>query len=214
MPASLRERVSALSTVVVGVGGAPDAFADGTAEVEVVMALGLACSRNERTRFDYKAGDGRDSVRHVEPFRLVSLGRRWYLVAFDVDRADWRTFRVDRISRVRNTGARFVRTDPPDAAALVTEGIAVHSYAERAIVRFAAPPDVVAHHIPPTVGVVRPDPKHRRQTLVEIGGDADWIARFLAGSELDYEVIEPAAVRDELRRLGQRLVERNPAAMP
>lgn len=209
MPASLRERVSALSTVVVGIG-APDAFADGTAEVDVVMAFGLACSRNERTRFDYRAGDGIESVRHVEPFRLVSVGRRWYLVAFDLDRDDWRTFRVDRISRVRNTGARFVRTDPPDAAEFVATGIAVNSYSASALVRFAATRDVVAQHIPPTVGVIRRDTKQRRHTVVEIGGDPDWIARYLAGSALEYEVLEPQEVRDELRRLGRQLMERNP----
>lgn len=210
MPASLRERVSALSTVLVGLGGPSDAFADGAAGVDEVMALGLACSRSERARFDYRSGDGTETIRHAEPFRLVSVGRRWYLVAFDLDRTDWRTFRVDRISRVRLTGARFVRSNPPDAAALVASGIAVNSYAERALVRFSAPPDVVARHIAPTVGVVRRDPAHRRSSLVEIGGDADWIARFLAGSELEYEVLEPAEVRDELHRLGRRLIERNP----
>ncbi|MCU1358947.1 MAG: DNA-binding transcriptional regulator [Ilumatobacteraceae bacterium] len=209
MPATLREQVSALSTVLVGVGGPLDQFADGVADVEVVMALGQTCSRHERTRFDYRAGDGAESVRHVEPFRLVSVGRRWYLVAFDLDRDDWRTFRVDRVSRVRSTGARFVRIDPPDAAEFVAAGIAVNSYAERALVRFAAPADVVAQHIPPTIGVIRRDPKQRRHTVVEIGGDADWIARFLAGSALDYEVLEPQEVRDELRKLGRRLLDRN-----
>jgi predicted DNA-binding transcriptional regulator YafY len=208
MPSSLRERVSALSTVVVGVGGATDQFAEQAADVDVVMALGLACSRNERTRFDYRSGEGVDTVRHAEPFRLVSVGRRWYLVAFDVDRDDWRTFRVDRITRVRNTGARFVRTDPPDAAEFVATGIAVNSYAASALVRFAAPADIVARHIPPTIGVIR-DARQRRSTVVEIGGDADWIARYLAGSELEYEVLEPQEVRDELLRLGRLLVERH-----
>ncbi|MBI5090198.1 MAG: YafY family transcriptional regulator, partial [Actinobacteria bacterium] len=209
MPASLRERVSALSDVVVGVGAAPDPFAEGSTEVDVVMALGLACSRNERTRFDYRSAEGVDSTRHVEPFRLVSVGRRWYLVAFDIDRVDWRTFRLDRISRVRTTGARFVRTDPPDAAEFVAMGIAVSSYELRAIVRFAAPAEVVARHVPPTIGVIRRDAEHRRSTIVEMGGDPDWIARYLAGSSLEYEVIEPEAVRDELRRLGEALVARN-----
>ena len=180
-----------------------------TAEVDVVMAFGLACSRSERTRFDYRSGEGVESVRHVEPFRLVSVGRRWYLVAFDLDRMAWRTFRVDRVSRVRNTGARFVRIDPPDAAEFVATGIAVNSYSTSALVRFAATADIVARHIPPTVGVIRRDPKHRRHTIVEIGGDPDWIARYLAGSSLDYEVLEPAELRDELRKLGQQLVERH-----
>ncbi len=209
MPASLRERVSALSTVVVGVGAASDPFGEGPADVDVVMAFGVACSRCERARFDYRSGEGVESIRHVEPFRLVSVGRRWYLVAFDVDRVDWRTFRVDRISRVRNTGARFVRIDAPDAAEYVAAGLAVNSYADSAVVRFAAPADVVARHIPPTIGVIRRDPKHRRHTVVEIGGDADWIARYLAGSALEYEVVQPTAVRDELRLLGLRLLEQN-----
>lgn len=209
MPASLRDRVSALSTVVVGIDGPPDQFSERAAEVDVVMAFGLACSRSERTRFDYRSGEGAESVRHVEPFRLVSVGRRWYLVAFDLDRVDWRTFRVDRITRVRNTGARFVRVDPPDAAEFVATGIAVNSYSTSALVRFAATADVVARHIPPTVGVIRRDPKHRRHTVVEIGGDPDWIARYLAGSSLDYEVLEPAELRDQLRRLGRQLVERH-----
>ena len=211
MPASLRERVSALSTVVVGLDGMyTDPHGEGAADVDVVMAFGLACSRHERVRFDYRSGEGRESIRHVEPFRLVSVGRRWYLVAFDLDRADWRTFRVDRISRVRNTGARFVRVDPPDAAALVAAGIAVNSYSSTALIRFAAPPDVVARHVPPTIGVIRADPKPRKSTVVEIGGDPDWIARYLAGQSLPYEVIEPAAVRNELRLLAQRLLDQNP----
>ncbi|MGD9995769.1 MAG: helix-turn-helix transcriptional regulator [Ilumatobacteraceae bacterium] len=211
MPASLRERVSALSDVVVGLGGSPDPHGEGPADVDVVMAIGLACARSERTRFDYRSGEGVESMRHVEPFRLVSVGHRWYLVAFDVDRADWRTFRLDRVSRVRTTGARFVHTDPPDAAEFVSRGIAVNSYESRALIRFAAPPEVVARHVPPTIGVVRRAPRNRRSTIVEIGGDHDWIARYLAGSSLDYEVLEPAELRDELRRLGEALVERNSA---
>jgi predicted DNA-binding transcriptional regulator YafY len=212
MPASLRERVSALSEVVVGVGGVPDPFGEGSADVDVVMALGLACSRRERTRFDYRSAEGVESMRHVEPFRLVSVGRRWYLVAFDVDRDDWRTFRLDRVSRVRPTGSRFVHTDPPDAAAFVAQGIAVSSYETRALVRFAAPADTVARHVPPTIGVIRRDARNRRHTVVEIGGDPDWIARYLAGSSLDYEVLEPQEVRDELRRLGESLVARHAIA--
>jgi predicted DNA-binding transcriptional regulator YafY len=212
MPASLRERVSALSDVVVGVGGPSDPFGEGRADVDVVMAIGLACSRSERTRFDYRSGEGVESVRHVEPFRLVSVGRRWYLVAFDVDRDDWRTFRLDRITRVRTTGARFVHDDPPDAAEFVARGIAVNSYESRAIVRFAAPADVVARHVPPTIGVIRRESKNRRHTDVEIGGDADWIARYLAGSSLEYEVLEPGELRDELRRLGEALIARHTQA--
>ena len=210
MPSTLRERVSALSTVVVGVERATDPFGEDHADVDVMMALGVAGARQERCRFDYTSGEGAESVRHIEPYRLVSVGHRWYLVAYDLDRLDWRTFRVDRISRVRATGARFARTDPPDAVEFVTTGIAVNSHESRATVRFHAPPDVVARVIGPTVGVIRNGPVTRRRTVVDIGGDPGWIARYLAGCELAFDVLEPEELRDELRRLGERLIAHHP----
>jgi predicted DNA-binding transcriptional regulator YafY len=209
MPAVLRERVSAMSTVVVGVERV-DPFGDQPAAVEVMMSLGVAGARQERCRFDYRSGEGAETARHIEPYRLVSVGRRWYLVAYDLDRLDWRTFRVDRITRVRTTGARFSRTDPPDAVEFVTSGIAVHGYESHATVRFLASPEAVGREVAPTIGVIRRGPANRRQTLVDIGGDLDWIARFLAGIGLPFEVVEPPELRDELRRLGERLVADHP----
>lgn len=211
LPASLRERVAAFGAVTVGVSSARGDPSDGPSDLGVLTALALACRRTERIRFDYRSAGGVDSSRHVEPFRLVSHGERWYLVALDVDRADWRTFRVDRISSVRVTGARFVHVDPPDAAALVADGIAVRGYDQRAVVRFHAQPSRVAEVVSPTVGTIRPDPDDPAATLVEMGGDADWIARYLAGLHLPYEVLDPPEVRGELRRLGRRLMAANPA---
>ena len=217
MPAALHERVAAMTSVVVDVGQASGrstraGLGGGGAgeEVESMMGLAVASARNERVRFDYRSGDGVETVRHVEPFRLVSATQRWYLVAFDVDRQDWRTFRVDRVTRVRNTGARFQRVDPPDPARYVAEGLAVNSYASRALVRIQSPLDEVLREIAPTIGVARVDPDDPDFTIVEIGGDDDWVARYLAGIEAPYEVLEPASLRDELRRLGHRLVTENP----
>ena len=209
MPTTLRERVAALSEVVVGLSS----FAERGNEagnVDTLMGLAIACARSERARFDYRTGDGTESVRHTEPFRLVNVSQRWYLVAFDIDRDAWRTFRLDRVERVRVTGARFQRTDtPPDAATFVAEGLAVHSYAQSALVRVHAPPAHAVREIPATVGVVRADPDDAACSIVEIGGDDDWIARFLASLELPYDVIEPESLRSELRRLGRRLIEQN-----
>lgn len=206
MPAPLRERVAAFGEVSVGVGRGR-AAATQPAGVESMMVLALACRRNERIRFDYRTGEGTETSRHAEPFRLVSLGRHWYLVALDLDRADWRTFRVDRVSRVRVTGARFVRGDVPDAAALVAEGVAVRAYAERSVLRVFAAVAEVAAEVSPTVGVVSPDPEHDGCSLVELGGDADWVARFAVSLPMRFEVVEPDSLRDELHRLGARLVE-------
>ena len=107
------------------------------------MALAQACRRQDRLRFDYRTGDDRTGRRHVEPHRLVSLRSRWYLVAFDLDRDDWRTFRVDRVGPPASTGVRS-RREAPDAAALVAEGVAVRAYDTQARVRVPVPPDVVA----------------------------------------------------------------------
>jgi predicted DNA-binding transcriptional regulator YafY len=76
-------------------------------------------------RFDYRSRDGEDSQRLVQPNRMVALGRRWYLLAWDVRRDDWRTFRLDRMSRARLAGVRFARREPPggDAAEFVAQAV-------------------------------------------------------------------------------------------
>src|SRR5207247_961937 len=68
-----------------------------TVAPDTLTVLAGACRDSERLRFTYSDRDGATSVRAVEPHRLVHTGRRWYLVAYDLDRADWRTFRVDRL---------------------------------------------------------------------------------------------------------------------
>lgn len=215
MPPSLRDRVDALTSVVVQVGAragqSPEVRSDDDHddEVQVLLGLAVACSRTERIRFDYRAAEGAETLRHTEPFRLVSAVRRWYLVAYDIDRSAWRTFRVDRISRVRNTGARFQRNEVPDAASLVAEGLAVNAYTRRGTIRVDAPLHQVAAEIAPTIGVCRTDPDSVDHTLVEIGGEDEWIARFVVGLPFAFEVTEPASLREELRRLGKRIAASN-----
>jgi predicted DNA-binding transcriptional regulator YafY len=83
--------------------------------------LASACRSCERVRFSYRAFAGQVSERRVEPSQIVFTDRRWYLVALDLDRDDWRTFRVDRVSAPVLTGHRFERRDAPDAVARVAE---------------------------------------------------------------------------------------------
>jgi predicted DNA-binding transcriptional regulator YafY len=206
MPLSLRERVSAMTSVLVGVTSGRN---DDATDIDALMELAVACAKTERVRFDYRSGEGAESTRHAEPFRLVAVGQRWYLVAYDIDRADWRTFRVDRVSRVRNTGARFQRGEVPDAATFVTEGLAVNAYAQRALIRVFAPPAHTLMDVPATIGIVRADPDDPDASLVEIGGDDEWVARFVVGLPFRWEVVEPASLRAELRRFGKRLMDAN-----
>ena len=83
-----------------------------------LMVLAQACRDDERVVFGYTAREGEPSSRSVEPHRLVSLGRRWYLVAYDLDRGDWRSFRVDRITAPTTTGARFRQRKLPQPTRL------------------------------------------------------------------------------------------------
>ena len=140
LPVGLRERVAALRAVTIGLRRAELPPVD----LDVLVVAAVACRRPERLRFRYTNADGAGSDRRVEPFRLVYTERRWYLVAYDLDRADWRTFRVDRISEPAATGQPFERTDPPDAAALVAHGVAVAAWPLQARVRVHAPPADVA----------------------------------------------------------------------
>src|SRR5262249_41687388 len=72
-----------------------------TVDAEALAVLALACRDNEQVRFDYRRRDGEETQRLVEPHQLVSAGRRWYLVGWDVRRTDWRTFRLDRLGTPR-----------------------------------------------------------------------------------------------------------------
>jgi predicted DNA-binding transcriptional regulator YafY len=202
LPATLRERVNALATFTIGLrrGNLPPV------DVDTLVTAAMACRNTEPLRFDYRAASDEQTIRHVHPYRVVNTDRQWYLVAFDLTRDDWRTFRVDRMSTLRPTGARFSPIDdPPDAAQLVARGIAVGSYADSALIRLHASIDQAARAIPSTIAVL--EPSDDGTTIAHIGGDADWIARYLAGLECRFEVIEPEAVREELRALGRRLLD-------
>jgi predicted DNA-binding transcriptional regulator YafY len=122
LPDRLRRRVLAVHTNVASLQ-----WGDGgpVVDADALAVLALACRDREQVRFDYRRRDGDDSSRLVEPFQLVSTGRRWYLVAWDVRRDDWRTFRLDRLERARLAGVRCAARELPggDAAAFVAQSI-------------------------------------------------------------------------------------------
>src|SRR5262245_6206297 len=108
LPSRLRHRVNALHSTMATVPGVGP-----TVEAGVLTAIAAATRDRERLRFDYRDHDGSGSVRDVEPHRVVSWGRRWYLVAWDAGKQDWRTFRVDRMRPRRPTGPRFIPREVP-----------------------------------------------------------------------------------------------------
>jgi len=202
MPPNLRRRVDALRAYTVPGfvgGGGP------TVDATALTVIAQCCRDDERLRFAYTTREGGRAVRVVEPHRLVSLGRRWYLVAWDTDRADWRTFRVDRLTDPAATGARFRPRALPggDAGAFVRRQIAAIPTRYRVDVRINAPAATVRR----VVG---------RWARVEADGDGDgacrmlmntdhleWPVSVLASVGAGFEVAEPAELRARVREIGR-----------
>jgi predicted DNA-binding transcriptional regulator YafY len=124
MPARLRRQVDALRAMTVTAtwsGQAPGAGLDPS----VLLAAAQACRASEGLALDYTAANGAQTERRVEPHRLVCLGQRWYLVAYDLERQAWRNFRVDRVTAMTPNGRRFRPRELPaaDAATFVRQSI-------------------------------------------------------------------------------------------
>jgi predicted DNA-binding transcriptional regulator YafY len=207
LPARLRTQLTALRAATVSLASPTDVVAP-----ESLVGLARACDNHLRATFSYVAQDGRASDRRVEPYRLVATDRRWYLVAYDLDRDDWRTFRVDRASAVTITGHTFHPRPIDDPGRMVAEALTTSGYTYRAVVRVSAPASEVARLVAPEVGVTRPD---GTGSTVELGIDRfNWLAGYLIDLGLDFEVIEPVEMRRHLAALGRRLTKVHAAASP
>jgi predicted DNA-binding transcriptional regulator YafY len=201
LPARLRERTAALQHATVALTG-PGPVVD----PEQLAALAAACRRHQRLRFSYRSRSGSDSSRAVEPHRLVSTGYRWYLLAFDVKRADWRTFRVDRITESAEVGGRFVPREAPDPAAFVARAVTSAPYRYRARVLVHAPARVVAEEFSRTSGVVTDAGADR--CLLTTGSDSLGALTFhLAALGVDFTVLEPQELNDFIRTTADRLAQ-------
>jgi predicted DNA-binding transcriptional regulator YafY len=209
LPPRLREQLHALRATTV-----PLVSPTELVSTECLIQLAQACEHHLCVHFSYTAQDQPTTERRVEPHRLVATERRWYLVAHDLDRNDWRTFRVDRIASVTVPGHTFIPRPLDDAAQMVAEGITTAPYAHRAVVTLDAPIDDVARFIGPHVGILRDEHGHTR---AELGfDDFAWVLGYLIGLGMDFEILEPPELRRHVGALGTRLgrVHRSPASKP
>lgn len=203
LPAHLRARVAAVRSTTVALA-TPEHLDAG-----LLVVLAKAAADRVRLRIAYVDREGRPSDRRVDPFRLVSTGRRWYLVGWDVDRADWRTLRVDRMHQAVATGHRFELNDPPDAAELVSRASGVAPYRWVADVVVEAPVDEVSAKVPPTVAVIAP---HERGALLTVGSDhLASLAGHLVALDLPFEALGPPELCALLQRAGARLARSHPS---
>ena len=163
-----------------------------------LLLLATACSAQERVRFAYTDKGGNASDRLVEPLRLVRSGLRWYLVARDIDRAAWRTFRLDRVKQPESVGTRFEHKDPPDPVAMVTEGVTLVTYPFRARIRIPLPLAEATQRFPRTNVVIQSDDD--ATTVVELGSTSLYrMVGYLAGVYPPCEVLDPPELREALR---------------
>ncbi len=211
MPRRLRSRLEAVRSSTTAAQWVSGAGASGPAaplDSSVVATLALACRDQERVRFDYRALDHAVTARRVEPHQLVPLGRRWYLVGYDLDRGDWRTFRIDRIASAAGTGSPFAPRTPPfdDVADYVRDkvsgGTAGGRY--RVEIDIAAPADVVAAAFGRWAEVSPRTPE--RCTLVMETESLSGPLYALASIEADFTVIAPPELRSLVTHWGNRLV--------
>jgi len=201
LPSHLRRRVQALTaaTQTLNVYGGP------TVDPQALTVLAAAVRDHERVRFAYTARDRAGSSRETEPHSLVNAGRRWYLVAFDCGREDWRTFRVDRIDGPASTGARFHPRELPakDAAAFVSRSLQSYPSRYEARVTVQCPAaDLQGRRW--LGGDITPLGEHRCELRTSDDG-LDWLAMRIAMIPFPYTVHEPPEVIERLRVIAERI---------
>jgi predicted DNA-binding transcriptional regulator YafY len=210
LPGHLRRRVAALSsaTVTLPVGGP-------TVDPQHLSVIAAACRDSERLRFAYKGRDGAATKREVEPHSLVNRGRRWYLVGWDLDREDWRTFRIDRLEKPASSGVRFVarRLPAKDAGAYVKQSIAGAPNRFEARVTLHAPADAIAAGLPAYWGSVEPIDEETCEYRTG-GDDLGWLALRIAMLGVEFDVHEPPDLVEHVRELASRLARATPRADP
>ena len=205
LPDRLRRRVNAVHTNVSSMRWGVDTA---NVDADALAVLALACRDNEQVRFGYRRRDGDEAQRLVEPHNLVSAGRRWYLVGWDVRRADWRTFRLDRLDAPRLGGVRFRPRELPaeSAAAFVAASMAAMPVPFEATIIAAGP-----------VAAVRSVVRHASANVeaiddtscrVHIRSDSRaWLVTVTAllATEFDVVIEEPADLLTDVKKLGRRL---------
>jgi len=201
LPSRLGQRVNALGSVMEPLLGAGP-----TVDPQMLTAVASAARDQVRLRFGYRSHDEVSSLRTVEPYRLVHTGRRWYLVAWDVERGDWRTFRVDRLTGIPSRAARFTPREPPwdDVATYVSHRVSNAPYRYQVSVRLQASADVVSARTSPTSSRVEPVDEYT--CLFHVGVPSlEQVPLHLARLGVDFEIIQPPELVEHVRAMAERL---------
>ncbi|UUU19190.1 helix-turn-helix transcriptional regulator [Streptomyces sp. DSM 40750] len=203
LPSRLRHRVHTLNTATVRAGAVPAP----KVSADTLMAIAEACRQRERLRFDYISPRRGPSIRSVEPHSLISFERHWYLVAWDTDRTDWRTFRVDRLTPRTPAGPQF---PPPrelpdgDVATYLAHQLSSQTWPFQATITLHEPAVAVADRVWPGMGVIEPVDGH--SCLLHLGADTPRdLAWMITSVDADFTLTHaPPELADALRTQGAR----------
>jgi predicted DNA-binding transcriptional regulator YafY len=202
LPSGTRERLEAFASVT---------FADSTTEARTDRRNFTLFTRAAATQLivecDYVDQHGAASIRRLEPLQLVFANRRWYLAAYDLDRDDWRTFRLDRVSNSKLTSQRFRRRPGPDPAELVQRFAPPEAFAHVAAIRAECDAKSARQRIPASIAKIDPDGDHC--TLVIGTDDLNWLLHYLLALPFAFEVISPEELRTTVRRLTRKIASRH-----
>lgn len=197
LPPEVRSEVSAVADAL-GVVARPVP----AARAEVLLALATAVRDGMRVRMDYEKGDGERGERRIEPRRVLSVDGRWYLFAWDLDREDWRTFRLDRMHTVHPSTFPITPRPTPDIEATVRDSITVGGYSTEVVARIRRPLHEVEKLVPVRAATVTADGEHA--CIVRAGsdgGDLRWVAMHLISLGAPIEVIQPPELLTVLQEI-------------
>jgi predicted DNA-binding transcriptional regulator YafY len=200
LPDRVRRRVHAVGSATV-----PYPAAGPAVDPEVLLVIATACRDHECLRFWYRSHSGDRTRRMVEPCGLVHTGRRWYLVAWDTVREEWRTFRVDRIDGRPTPDRRFSHRDPPaqDLAAYVARRVSAVRDRYHAEVILHAPLAEVTARVTYAVGTIEAIDEH--SCVLRTGAEwLDGLAVYIVSLGVDFEISEPPELIEAVRTLAAR----------
>jgi predicted DNA-binding transcriptional regulator YafY len=201
LPERLRRRLNAIQTSVSPLIGWRPAV-----DARTISTVAGACHERECLRFRYRKHDGSEEARHIEPHQLVHTGSRWYLVAWDLARDDWRTFRLDRVLPPLAAAARFQPRPAPEGGftEYVSRSVSTLPFSRRARVVLHASHPAMTEKVPPTAGVLEPLDDDR--CILTTGTNSlDVLSIVLGITGVEFEVLEPPELIEHLRQIQRRL---------
>ena len=209
LPLRVRRRASALHAVTISL-----ARPESAPPIDVLTQIACACRDHLKLRISYRDRAGNVSSRGLEPLRLAHTGRLWYLVAWDSQREDWRTFRIDRVQRVASAGPPFTpREFPGDIAAYVSRSITQVPYRYRMRIKLPGSLAELAKRIPSWIGVL--EVLDEGSCTLSTGADSiEALAAQIVLIGSDFAVLEAPECLTELREIALRLERATRATTP